>query len=397
MPAGALRVLFGLLAIAFPFLAGCAEGATSGISENVGAVGGLVILEAPSTAIGPNLDNLPVRPYYHSFGNVLEGKTIAHAFRIENTSPDPITIEKIVPGCGCTVPTVRYTSETGEQIRGRSKPGRGESIITIPSGVIFEVEVQIDTNDVTQKNADKTSTIVITTDSDKTRYVKLEVHIFVERPFDQVPTGINFGRVPINGGGNGKVDIVQVGTYGLSITGIETLPDSVTAELRMEERQGVKLWTLEATLHPPLELGFWKADVVLATEDGLGEPASPVIVHLQAQRVPDLIAHPTRLVFTAMENEIPGELTIESLLSGHRFRIIEATLADAAHADLFDFAYDAIDPISSGASSSWRIRMSSKQPDRVTELVRGELLLRMDDEQHPEFTVRYVVHPRAAR
>ncbi len=372
-------------------------GASDAPTEAPPTGGGLIILASPNEDVGPELGGLPERPYYHSFGKVLEGETVQHKFRIENTDPRPVTIAKIVPGCGCTVSTVRYTDAAGETVVGKSKPGPGESVITIPAGVVFEIQVQIDTHDVTQKNADKTSTIVVTTDSEATRYLKLEAHIFVERPFDQLPNGIHFGRVSINGGGSGSVQIVQAPGYDYEITGIASISDGVDAEVTPEHVFGSRIWRLNARLHPPLELGVWSGEAILSTENGIGEPGPPVHVGLQADCVPDLIAHPTRLVFTASDAEAFGQFELTSLLPGHAYHVTEAEFADAAHADLLDVSFTPEDPTPSGAASVWIIEVRSTSPDAITEMVRGELVLKTDDPQHPEFRATYVVHARAAR
>jgi hypothetical protein len=353
---------------------------------------GLVVRPDLDPTVGPGPELPFDRPNFFSFGKVREGQVVTHVFHLENTDPGPVTVKRIVPSCGCTTPLLSYTDADGNVVRGDPMMEGVESILTIPAGVIAELEVRIDTDDVTTKNLDKTLPINITTDSPNGYYLTLETHIYVRRPFNLVPNGINFGRVPLSGEKTGSMDIVPTGEEDVRITGIESLPDGVTAELTHETVVGKDKWTLTATVHPPHERGRWTANAILATEDVFGAPAAPLVVGLQADRVPDLVTSPTRLVFAARGPDSESVVRLTSLLPGHRIGITGAALP-AEHGQLLELTYEPEEPDGSGKSPSWLVTLRARDGASVVELLRGEVALTLDDPQHPEVRVAYVVHP----
>lgn len=355
--------------------------------------GGLVILPYEDPLIGPTAEIDP-RLYYHDFGRVPEGQKVTRVFRLENTDPGPLTIKRLVPSCGCTLPSIHYVEDDGEVVVGRIRPEGGESVITIPAGVVADLALEIDTSMIKNANVDKLLTATITTDSPNGYYLNVEAHIFVERPFTVVPEVLNLGRLPINAGGQKSVQVVQSKGFSRRVTEILEVPDGIRAELSHDTSLGQSVWILNAVFEPPLELGRRTETLLLATETEAGEPSEPVKVPITAEGVPDLLADPARLVFaTERTTATTGAGSLRSLLSGHRYAIQEARLP-AEHAELLELSYEAVQPDADGRSAAWSLVLTTKPPLGEGELLAGEVELVLDDPQHPSVRVPYVVHLR---
>ena len=245
---------------------------------------GLVILPYEDPTIGPTVDADP-RLFYHDFGRVLRGEVVARTFRLRNTDSGPLTIKRLVPSCGCTLPSIHYVRDDGEVVAGSLKPRGGESVITIPGGVIADLTLSIDTRLIKNANVDKLLTATITTDSPNGYYLSLEAHIFVERPFTLVPEVLNLGRIPVNAGGQKSIQIVQSKGFLRRVTEILETPARMRAELTHDDSLGQSVWTLNAILEPPLDLGRRTAVIVLGTETEDGEPSDPIRVTITADGV----------------------------------------------------------------------------------------------------------------
>ena len=366
-----------------------AEGSTSSDASRPGS--GLVILPGANDPLGPTDPDL-ARPYFHSFGRVADGETVSHVFRLRNTDEVPVSILDVKPGCGCTVPALRTTRADQSVVRGVRDPRGDEPRITVDPGAVVEVELAIDTQHVSNKNADKTVQTTLTTDSPNGYYVKLETHVFVERPFQLVPNGVNLGRVPVSGGGEGKVEIVRAGGFDHTIEQVAHAPEGLQVELASENRLGTDVWTLSVRLLPPLDLGRWTGTAELTTRGTDGSPGRPVAVPVQADVVPDLSPSPSRFVFLAQDDESFGQVTLTTLMSGHRFGVTAADVS-AEHRTWLSIGFEAEDADTRGRSPRWLLTLRALEPEEITELVRGVVRVQLDDPQHPFVDIPYVVHP----
>lgn len=355
---------------------------------------GLVVLQDEEAPVGPVAADVEPRPYFHDFGHVPDGEVVSHVFRLENTDPGPIAIRRVVPSCGCTVASIRYVRDDGEAVVGRMKPEADEAVLSVPPGVVAELEIQIDTRLIKVKNTDKLLITTVTTDSPASYYLSLETHIFVERPFTVVPDVLNAGGVAVNAGGKASVQIVQTGTFAQRVSGLQEVPEGVHAELTHDDSLGQSVWTVSASFEPPLGLGPRTGVIQVATETVDGKPADPIAVPFVVTGVPDLVCDPTRLILaTDRSTEARGEIVFRSLLSGHRFRILEARMPDE-HASLLAASFEPIDPDSDGRSGRWKLVLTTKPPLPAGDVLAGELELALDDPQHPSATVPYVIHTR---
>ena len=361
---------------------------------------GLVILPDPEAEATVEPGSAPYRPYYHSFGTVREGRVVDHTFLLENRDPNPVAIHRIKPACGCVVPSVRYREEDGTVVEGRRqtllKPD--EDLIVIPPGAVCELLIRIESDKSATKNAHKTLTTLVTTDSPNSRYLQLETHIFVQKRFDLIPNGIDFGRVPLSGASTKSCEIVQAVGSDQEIVELVSHPEGVDVSLEFQGGFARGLWRLTAQLQPGLasQTGRWTDEIVFSVIDGEGEPDEPLVLGVQADFSPDIVNVPARLVFVARDGTSNGRVEVRSLLPGHRFGVREVVFADAAHAELFEASFEPVEGQTAPRASSWLLTVRPRATSGALALSgvqRGELILSLDDPQYPEVRVIYVIHP----
>ena len=380
--------LLALLLALFPlWLGSCGE------TPAVKAGQGLVLLPYDGP-LGRGVKERDPRLEFHDFGRVPDGDTVTRVFRMRNDDARPIAIQRVDPGCGCTVPALRAVLPDGSIVQGEPVKSKVPVLLSIPPGAIFELELAIHTRDMVTKNADKLLTVRLATDSPASYFVTLELHILVEKPFAIVPGTLALGLVPESGGKEGKVEIVPAGAFAHTLGELRELPPGVTAELSFEERNFMPLWTLKAALHPPLERGLRTLTLRIATRDETGAEGRDLEVPLTAQVVADLTADPSRIVFK-VEGDAPaeGQLELYSLLPGQRLRVIGVELPEEARSWLAAEAVP-LEADGSGASERWRIVLRATPPLPPGKALSGRLRLRLDDPQHPEHELDYVVHAR---
>ena len=397
--ANRIRTAPGLLLL----LLGACGPATEGAAPGDGSA--LVFVTDPDSEaagpIGPALDSGPDRPYFHDFGSVPDGEVVTHVFRMRNSDPRPLTVTRIVPGCGCTVPTIRYLKEDGTAVEGAQVGADTEELLTIPPGALVEIELRIDTKDIRQKNLDKLLIVTVTTDSPNGYYQNLEAHIIVSRPFEIVPAAINMGRIPANGGGVAALDVVPAGGYDHSLGEIVSQPASTSVNLERFEQGDRGGWKLTVRLEPPLDLGLWKDEVVLSTLDPLGEPGIEIRVPVSALVVGDISADPPRLAFYADPGAV-AQTRLRSLLTGQRLRVLAAAV-EPDHADMLAVRFEPVghapddghDHGSAEESDDWTLFLEPVPPlSAPGGVLRGSVRVTLDDAQNPELLVPYVVHLR---
>ena len=56
----------------------------------------------PATTLTP--ENLAFTSESHDFGTIAEGGAAEYVFQFKNTGKEPVTIQRVQPSCGCTIP-----------------------------------------------------------------------------------------------------------------------------------------------------------------------------------------------------------------------------------------------------------------------------------------------------
>ena len=381
-----------LLLVALPsllaLLPACSGGATAAAPGQ-----GLVLLPYDGP-LARGVKERDPRLEFHDFGRVPDGDTVTRVFRLRNSDPRPIAIQRVDPGCGCTVPALRAVLPDGSVVQGESPASKAPVLLSVPPGAIFELELAIHTRDMITKNTDKLVTVRLTTDSPASYFVTLELHILVEKPFSVVPGTLALGLVPESGGKEGRVEIVNAGAFAHTLGALRELPPGLTAELTFEERNFRPVWTLAAALQPPLERGPRALTLHIETLDENGAPGRDLEVPLTAQVVGDLASDPSRIVFKA-EAGAPAEGTLElfSLLPGQRLKVRAVEVPEEQRAWLAAEAVP-LEPDGAGASERWRIVLRATPPHPEGKSHSGRVRVLLDDPQHPEQLLDFVVHVR---
>lgn len=369
-------------------LAGCGSRA-----EAVSGGGmGLVILPADTALRGLSPEELEargVRSYFHDFGRVQVGETVQHLFQLENTDPAPVTITRMQASCGCTTPTIRYVTATGEEVRGTTA-GRAGPVITIPPGTTAELAFRLDTShsERVTHNTDKVYTVQIQTDSPNRAYMRLEAHIFIERAFQVTPEPLDLGRIPRSGGGRGRIDVLAVGASRATIVGPADLPPGLTVEVVAE----AQLWHVNVALEPPLEPGPLRRTFELMTEDEEELPYYPLQLEVRAYVVEDVDWSPERfLVRNAAEAGQPLQAAVEvySLLSGERLRVTGAHVEGEGTEGL-QVAFEPNDADAHGKSIKWTLKLSTPVPFGEA-VVRGKVKVELEGRE--PLSIELVVNP----
>ena len=141
MPHISKVLLLLLWLVATPIL-GCGNEAEV---TNHGVEPGLVV------AIQPDED--PERPGYFDFGVVEDGQIVSHTFVLENKDSRDVTIQKVDPGCGCTVARVMRIEKDGSRTPPMAE--RPLELLILEPGMRAEIELLVDTKAVKIKNIDK--------------------------------------------------------------------------------------------------------------------------------------------------------------------------------------------------------------------------------------------------
>ncbi len=371
-------------------LAGCGSGSPA----DEAPTGGLVILP-PEGGIGPLPDDVRPRDYFHDFGEVPDGDSVEHVFRLRNEDAGPISITKINPDCACAVPTLAYVDEDGERVQGSSWSSDAEELLVIPPGLDAEVTIRVNTSKLREKNASRTLVTRVTTSSELTRYLTLEVSIHPVAPFQVVPTTMKFGSIAMSAGGERSVDVVPVGSSGTRIEGVREVPGDMEAEVALEVLFDQEIWILTGRYLPPLSPGLHKDVIVLDTVMADGEPGRPLEVPVVCSAVEDVLAEPAQFVARlrgADEGPAVAEVVLYSLLAGQRLKVVGIE-PDEAHREQIEVEYEAIELDGAGRSARWRLRLLANRP-LSGPVVRGTAVVSLDDAQTPRVEIPYVIHLR---
>lgn len=353
---------------------------------------------------GPGASD-PARPAFHDFGRVSAGRRVEHTYLLRNDSERAVQIQDVVPGCGCTVPSVRYRAADGTVIEGRAVlPGRvpGGALLDLPPGRTAEISLAIQTSDVRPQNAQRLLTARVTTDSPATPFFTLETSILVEQPFQVVPARLDLGDVPESGGGEGRVRVTQTRGFALVPTGAAEADGGFTVSVEPGEALGTPYWDVVAQLPPPVPLRRVRGVATLAVRTADDEPAPPLAIELSATGVPDVAAQPARLIVVARADDEAAEASVElaSLLPGARL-VVRSVAVPAEHADLLAAEVAPLAPDAAGRSPRWRVTLRARPALRARhaagEVLSGALAVALADAQEavPATTeVPYVVHVR---
>jgi hypothetical protein len=375
----------GLLALPLLLPAGCdgAAETTDSAVQQASAGAGLVVVDPQFPDVPDEID----------LGHVSFGDTLRRTVRLRNDSPRPLTIRKVSPGCSCTTPELSYTDPgSGELVRGNTR-GPGD-VLTLPPGVVAEMVLSVDSTVAPSKNAHKLIVLRITTDSDVTPYLTFNVRIFVESFFRPSPAVVDLKQVPINGGGDGSIDLAPDSLDGRRILSVSKSPLELVPELVESPVFGAQVWKLNVRLLPPIELGHREYTVELATSGPGGEgEGPPLVVRVRAMGVPDSALEPAVLL---LDHVAPGarataQARLIARLQGHALKITSARV-EGELAGKLEVEIAPTQPDAEGRASLWDLRMVALE-ELGSAPLSGLLVVETADPEQPRFESRIVYRP----
>jgi len=328
-----------------------------------------------------------LRSYFHDFGRVPDGEVASHTFRLRNTDRLPLTIKRMSPSCGCTVPAVRYFKENGEAVIGQ--PSNEPEILVIPPLAEVELTVSVDTSSIRNKNVQKLMQVRITTDSQNDPYLTLECSLMVEQAFRVDGNFVSLGKLPTSIGGFASTQISQIGDTGAVLTGVGATPPGIEAKLTRSNVVGRGVWDLLVTASPPLELGNYAGEVELLAQTREGEPRASWFVEYRGTVVPDILVTPNRIIFEDFRGDgiASVDAEVRSMIPGARFRITGAVV-EGPMKEFIEVEWSPIGDPDATSSSSWSVRATAR-PDIADGRFSGTITIETDDSQTPRIDIIY--------
>jgi len=390
-----LPLLAPVLALICTLPCGCGGSEYSGATDQ-----GLVVLDsAEPVEDGPEIDDHghehaprdgsehELRPYFHDFGRIPDGKVASHTFKLKNTDRLPLTIIRMSPSCGCTVPAVRYIDADGNPVIGQ--PSNEPEILVIPPQAEVELTVSVDTASIRSKNIQKLMQVRITTDSQNDPYLTLECSLMVEQAFRVDGNIVSLGKLPTSVGGFANSEVSQIGSTGAVLTGIGATPPGIEAKLTRSDIIGRGVWNLLVTASPPLELGNYTGEIELTAQTGEGEAHPSWFVEYRGTVVPDILVSPNRIIFEDFRSDgiASVDAEVRSMIPGARFAITGAEV-DGPMKEFIEVEWSPIGDPDATSSSSWSVRATAR-PDIQDRRFSGTITIKTDDSQTPRIDIIY--------
>ncbi|MBI1379634.1 MAG: DUF1573 domain-containing protein [Planctomycetaceae bacterium] len=333
------------------------------------------------------------RPHYHNFGRIAFGERVHHAFRFQNTDPAPVTIHQVQSSCGCSVADLRRVDRAGNVLE-QGRPDQPGALLVVPPGGLCEIELRVDTQALSQRDAPKLVTVRVGTDSVQRPWITLEATLHVELGFVYTPATLELSRVPQGQGAAGSVVIRREGDLGLRLSGVLDHPPGFDVELTDDPGQPGDLWHLSVVVPPGLPPGSTIGNVRLGTRGPDGEPGRELTIPVVARILADIAVQPSQLILRSRGDAetVEQEARIESLVDGLRFRIEQAELIGVG-AEHLKVESVPLDPDTRGRSRLWTVRLIAPRSALETPL-GGTLRLTLDDAQTPTIELRYAAMRR---
>lgn len=335
----------------------------------------------------------PNRPYYHDFGTIDEGEVVTHTFELVNTDRAPVTIQRLLPACSCTVGRVDCVDAQGVRTEGNVL---GEPVLTAPPGAVVHVQFQIDSRRVAHKNMDKLALVSMTCDSPTTPFIRFELHTFVSVALLANPNPLELGDVPQSTGGRGATQVTAAlrGTA-VEVLGVASATDGISAEIEESEIFGERVWVVTVTLEPGRPIGPYLGELELSTsgKDGSGE-GRPFVLPVRARVVEDVAVQPAGLAFGRFQpaSGARAEGVLRALVPGERV-LVRSSRLTGEHAQDLAIECEPVDPDAQGRSATWRLAVLAP-PDLEGQSFTTTLELELDHPRIHELRTQVVCHPR---
>lgn len=327
---------------------------------------GLVVL--PGSTPGAPSGQVPVdRPFFHDFGSVPLGSRVEHAFVLQNSDPEPVTLKRLVPSCDCTVPSVEVFDRRGRSL-GAGDFTRAEGVAVVPPGGRLRIGLRVETHAVQVTNADKLVQVRLHTDSKHNPWVTLEAHLVVVQPLLATPARLELGVVPRSAGAVREVTvrINQALPDGsrpeLGVTGVASTTAPLSAQVSPHPQLPGEAWLVLVDLPAGLPLGPVQGEVRLATADAAGRPGDPLVIPVLAQVGTDFAADPPRAFLSPLGDGCSAStrLILMSRLPNTPFRIERYTVQPLVAGDVALEA-EPLEPLDGqGCAKRWQLSVLAR-------------------------------------
>ena len=375
------RPLLVLLALAAAAL-GCAESDSStgqGAPSASEAGTGLTILDPQD----------PDRPYFWGLGTIPHGEVIDHEIQLRNDDPQPVLLQDVLTGCGCTVPYVRWQTAEGQPAERKMRSG-SEPIELQPGGVAT-IALRIDSTQVKVTGKPKLVNVRIRSSASSNPFLTLELSFTIDKPFTVSPAAVRLTGVPQSGVGSAEVTIACDLEEAYEITQVLSKPAFVDTELEYRSETFPPIWVLKVTMKPRFQTGSLQDEIVLGTTGPYGQgEGRPFAVPLHAEIVDDVTVSPKSL---QLPNVVPGSevaaaVDVRALLAGHRLKVLDWRIVGPAAKHLVVDVAPKVDVDEHGRSPHWRVHMTSAAGLAEAEF-KGEVVLATDDPLWSEIRIPY--------
>lgn len=330
------------------------------------------------------------RPFYHDFGEIPFGDEAECVLEVQNQEDVPLTIRSITPACGCTAPAVRWTDANG-QVQDRKMRPDAKAIV-LPPKAKAELRLKVDTHQIHQRNTVKLVNVRILTDSRQNPHITLELNMNAVEAMNIVPVrGLNLGQVPRNGGAAGKVEVVDAEPgSGHRVTGVLDPPAELQVSIEEREFGGASVFEVHVRLMPPLAVGLYRSEVVLATTGPGGEgEGRPIHVPITAQIGEDLIVSPASLQFALVKAGQGGRIQaqLQARIGGAQVRVVDSRI-EGTGSEHLKLHHKALDPGPGGRAEAVNLFLEL-DPSAPAGEFGGQIVLELDDPETPELRIPY--------
>ena len=231
----------------------------------------------------------------HNFGVVARGSEVQHRLKLTNIYQETVQIADVKTSCGCSA----------------ARPSQN----TLNSLDVAYIEISMDTKKFTRQ---KDSSVIITFSAPQVAEVRIPISAYIRTDVVTEPGSVNFGNLDQGAAASRTVEINYAGRPDWKITGVQNLPQYLTADLQEVSRtpQSVK-YQLKVNLAPTSTVGAFRSVIQLITDDA-NNPQVPLLV--EGEIVPDIVVNPG---VVSMGMLSPGQTkTVNVVLRGKKpFRI----------------------------------------------------------------------------
>lgn len=239
-----------------------------------------------------------------NFGSVPRGPTLAHPFRLTNSTNQPVHISGVRVSCGCVSASALQT--------------------TLAPGESTAIQAHMDTR---RFLGNKSVTIFVTFDQPNWEEVRLQVTARSHDDLIVSPEGLNFGQVKQGSKPSASVTVTFIGTS-TEITKVEQESNYIQTEFKETRREGGEIaYQVTANIRSDAPVGHWYSEVWLTTNNA---NMSRIRVPLDVAIVAPVQATPTSVQL----GEIKVGTTAKRMITVRASQPFQITKVEGSDAEL---------------------------------------------------------------